>query len=542
VGSNASAPAKDSLAAIEGWWGNSWSALQGAASNVLGSNILEATKDKPATQRRKRPSDSSRTRNSSTPPSKWGPEAKLKDKDIGATTKESREAMVRAKKREDLLNANGQMYPDAVGRFKRRNSDDRGSSSAPPAESDDRDALVYIHKVKPIDTMAGLTIKYNCQAAVLRKANRMWPSDTIQIRKHLMIPVDSCGVKGKMVPEPSSESTDLLGEPTEAADSGLSNGWHKKQGLDDKPMSSAASAVSTSAEEKPWKHDSWVMLGNDTDPTEIARLPRRNLGFFPAARRKSLTFSDAPDSLDLQRSTSAVDSPLHSPSASSSRLDLPSSARTSPGGTRRSGHRRRQDSITTTNPNFLPFQGPGGVGTFKKNVRKPGPANDGLNKIFDPYLPNLRPPPGQETSGWFGGGWNPLNMDPNTGVIPTNAAQVQQGGSGGIDIDFEKAAGAIEGWARNMWSKAQTAMKEPGQAGTPGSVTSPGRGRKPQTRNPVVSGYGEDVSDLIEMTDSHFDIGDDEDDEDELGRGRQHQSTGRGESSLGLGSKNRKGD
>jgi len=125
-------------------------------------------------------------------------------------------------------------------------------------------------------------------------------------------------------------------------------------------------------------------------------------------------------------------------------------------------------------------------------------------------------------------------MDPESGVIPANAAQVQQGGSGGVDFDFEKAAGAIEGWARNMWTKAQTAMKEPGTSTTSVSGGSPGSSRKSKARSAVATGHGEDISDLIEMTDSHFDIGgdDDEDEEDELGRGRQHlPTTGRTDTS-----------
>ena len=35
------------------------------------------------------------------------------------------------------------------------------------------------------------------------------------------------------------------------------------------------------------------------------------------------------------------------------------------------------------------MRGPGGVGTFGKNVRMPGPANDGLNSWAKKHIPGL---------------------------------------------------------------------------------------------------------------------------------------------------------
>src|SRR5690349_684902 len=75
---------------------------------------------------------------------------------VGGGPQEEREAMVRAMQRRDLLNANDEWAPDSVGRIKRRTSDDKLSSSVPPAENEDRDALVYVHHVQPQDTLAGL--------------------------------------------------------------------------------------------------------------------------------------------------------------------------------------------------------------------------------------------------------------------------------------------------------------------------------------------------------------------------------------------------
>jgi hypothetical protein len=143
--------------------------------------------------------------------------------------------MVRAMKRKDLLNATEHLLPDSVGRIKRRNSDERLSASAPPCENDDRDALVYIHKVRPHDTLAGLSIRYNCDQAILRKSNRMWPNDSVQTKQTIVLPVDACGVKGRPArgPDALPEEDLLLGDYGDDSNrntpkpdaNGLPNGW-----------------------------------------------------------------------------------------------------------------------------------------------------------------------------------------------------------------------------------------------------------------------------------------------------------------------------
>ncbi|EOD51608.1 putative domain containing protein [Neofusicoccum parvum UCRNP2] len=355
--------AQDPLAQLSGLWGSSWSTLQGLASNVLGS---DASGDVP---RKRRPFEATHGRKATTsaPPAQWGPAER--DTQIGSGTKEEREAMVRAMKRKDLLMANGHLNMDATGKFKRRNSDERISSSAPPTEHDDRDALVYIHRVRPEDTLAGITIKYNCQAATLRKSNRI------------------------------------------------------------------------------------------------------------------LTFSDN-------------DSAVRTPSAS---LEL-----------------NRSDT-----------HGPGGVGTFNRNVRKPGPAQDGLNKIFSQHLPNLAPPPGKD----YFGTWNPAqlaeakangdSMGPSGTATPVGVGGV---GGSSTGFDFEQVGGAIEGWMRKVATKASTlvppAPLTPGKSG----VTAADRQRAAGA-GLGAAGMGGDINDLIELTDA-FEVGDD-DEEEETNRGRASSGSGR---------------
>ena len=403
--------------------------------------------------------------------------------------------MVRDMKRRDLLNATEHLHPDSIGRMKRRNSDDRTSASAPPAENDHGDALVYVHHAKKQDTLAGVCIKYSCEQAVLRKANRMWPNDTILSKKTIVLPVDACGVKGRPVQRPDAlpEEDLLLGEYGSACASskkpdeeGLPNGWAtpKQQSTDNSSVVS-----SNAATDHPWTHDSWVLLPNDKQPTQIARMPRRALGFFPPARRKSVAYSDVAStpraSVDLPRSSTSTNPNTHTSSPSQ-----PTRPRASSNLSSLSAHSRQRSTSGQQQPPKPWLSGPGGVGTLGRNVRSPGPAQDGLNKMFAAHLPSMAPPPGQE----YFTPWAPSLLDADgtrsSGVVTP---------SGG-DINFQEIGGAIEGWVRKVGSQAHKLLAEPG---TPG-------GR--QKVVPGVGATGGGLGELIELQDDAFEIGDGEDD------------------------------
>ncbi len=426
-----------------GLWGTSWTSLQSIASNLLGNDTVRATKDnsyagfKPS--RRKYPCQTKHRRAvSSAPPTQWGPSV-VGDKQIGVGSREERQALVKAKKRETLLAANGHAFPDSSGRFKRRVSDDRVSISAPPAEHEDRDALVYVHHVRPDDTLAGVMIKFNCQAAVFRKANRLWPNDTIQVRKTVVLPVEACGVKGRKVSEPE-ETTDFLGGdsmetfPPESSNVDVDGAWGNPIRPAPPPQSkeSSAASIATSPsmsdehhDDPPWKHDSWVIIDGHPAAVEIARLLRRTLGFFPRNRRNSNSYSD-----------------LDTPSASLE-LPRPPYSGNSP---------RRRKSRSSSGSYFAQhLQGPGGVGTLGRGA-SPGPAQDGLNKLFAPHLPNVAPR---------------ASFDSTTSTSSTG---------------IENMGGAIEGWVRKLATKAATIIEPP-----PGGKSG--------------------VGDLIELSDA-FDVGD----------------------------------
>jgi hypothetical protein len=428
---------------VSGLWGTSWSSLQGIASNLLNSDTLGTSKT-PVQQerRRRRPLEATHSRTTSAPPTQWGPSGGA-ERQLGHGSREDRLAQVQAKKRETLLAANGYLNPDTSGRYKRRESPERGS--APPNQTDDRDALVYVHKVKSEDTLAGVMLKYSCKPDVFRRANRLWPNDSIQVRKMVVLPVDACGIRGRKALDPVT-SVDLLGggntEETMQTPTNTHFGWGESASSSAEtrgtqfssiPTSPSISVTLSNPEEPPWKHDSWVSIDGFPDPVEIARLSRQILGFFPPRRRKSVSFSDVetpPQSLDLPRTSSFDNS---------------------------SPRRQKSKSGSSSGSNFATrLQGPGGVGTLGRDVHSPGPAQDGLNRMFAAHLPNVAPRASFEST----------TSNSSTGI--------------------ENVGGAIEGWVRKLASRAAKSVQ------------------------PSAAGCKSGVGDLIELSDA-FEIGDDAD-------------------------------
>lgn len=388
-----------------------------------------------------------------------------------------------------MLRANGQIYPDTIGNFKRRTSDDASfSGTLGMSAEQEGDALVYLHRVQPSDTMIGVALKYNCQAPVIRKANRMWPNDPIQLRKTIVLPVDACGIKGRPCSGPTvREEVDLLGDETETlsmhesassvSSTSAPNGWNRSSPQQNTQSPDHPSSISSSAEEPPWKHDSWVMLPGFPAPTEIARLPRRDLGFFPRARRKSNAYSDIgtpKTSFDFSRTAS---SPASTPKAVPS--PRPSFNSKRPSFTSRG--RSNSQSLASL------LQGPGGVGTLDRTTRIPGPAQDSLNRILGPHLPNVEPPAYQTVyTPWL----TPSEDALDDLISFNNYRQKGVGGGGSAGMEWQDVGGAIEKWIRKTARKAATALEASSNNGKGSDVA----------MQAMSAGSG--VGDLIELVDS----------------------------------------
>jgi hypothetical protein len=482
--SNVSAQAPRTLAAT-------WSQLSGFAAGILGG---ESRNGSP--QRRKDPRQSMPTYSTTTMKSDWGP--KLQHNDIGAGSRDGRAQMLRDAKRKALLSGRDDMLNPAT-LHKRRTSDDI-SQTIVPQEDPDTESLVYIHHVRPGDTLPGLTIKYNCQAAVLRKANRIWPNDPIQSRKIIYIPVDASGIKGRPVPGPDFETIeeDLLGDETETIT------FHESPELNRSPKLGASafqdstpqplSPTSTSFNtESDYKHDSWVLLPNDKKPTEIARLFRQNLGFFPRARRKSIGFSDRSTSrntsFDLGRTVQS--SPLIRPQDTLS--ENPSPARRPASSVRPSQPSRTRSS---SNPVSTFLRGPGGVGSMGRNVRTIGPGSERLTELFGAHLPSVAPPEHQTVFT----PWTPSLIPETEGyartAVDANGVPIDTGSG----LELQDVGGAIEGWVRKMAKQASTVIAANAAASATRSKGNVG-----------VEGLGltGDMGDLIELVDA-FEIGEGE--------------------------------
>ncbi|KAI0717827.1 hypothetical protein C8T65DRAFT_640094 [Cerioporus squamosus] len=69
-------------------------------------------------------------------------------------------------------------------------ADDEGGGRRDGSLARDREMLVIVHEVQPKDSLAGVALKYGITLAELRRANQLWTSDSIHLRKVLYIPVD----------------------------------------------------------------------------------------------------------------------------------------------------------------------------------------------------------------------------------------------------------------------------------------------------------------------------------------------------------------
>lgn len=180
-----------------GLW-DPWQSISGIASTLLGndSHAQVKGKDKGAA---KAPSwqknNSTFTTRTAVP--KWGRSLENTPR-VTVSAAEERQATVQAKKREAMLLADTHEGPDLAGRYKRRGSDADFSKILSTSDSE-QDALVYVHRIQPLDTLAGVMIKYSCQPEIFRRINRLWPNDNIQTRKHVFLPVDACTIRGKRI-------------------------------------------------------------------------------------------------------------------------------------------------------------------------------------------------------------------------------------------------------------------------------------------------------------------------------------------------------
>ncbi|KAK5633130.1 hypothetical protein RRF57_008844 [Xylaria bambusicola] len=490
---------------LEGSWAPNWSSVQDFATSLLdGGYSSEPSRPNSRNGPKSQPKSfwkgfGALTRKTS---ETWGPAPLSNDRpapdDIAAGSRARREAELMARKKASVLEShegvNGGL--DVTGKYKRRNSDENMRSVSQPVIEE---YLVYLHHVQPTDTYAGIILRYRCMEHAFRKINGLWSRDNIQIRKHLLIPVDACETKGRPCDPPSlhyQKVDHLAMTPQPSSVSGL--GDDSQQRLHDDYFGSlngkANEHAIQEADERPWTHVRWVKLDSLQEPVEIVRVKRTNVGYFPPRRKKSIhtasTYSTPRQSLELSKAVSNTSGIAGSPGGNSSRRQSTISARPAASslsfGSPASG-RSRGNSLGQMEGVPAWMRKPGGVGSMGKSVKAPGPADDSFNAWVNKRLPgfNIDSLPsmsvmGSETAHF---GFS-AKTEESAGIVESPFEEGRDATAPSRNgVGLENAAASIETWLRGAWAK---------RPGTPklGSL------RKPS-----------DDLDLIELADTTSDDG-----------------------------------
>ncbi|KAK6356618.1 hypothetical protein TWF718_000962 [Orbilia javanica] len=145
-------------------------------------------------------------------------------------------------------------------------------------EPDSEYVLVYIHKVQPTDTLAGVLLAYDIEPGVLRKANRLWPNDSIQMRSRLYLPVGECAVKG--VPLLAEDIKGRRAIPrAKAGDIITPNSGGPQQPPN--PIRTGSGDAPVLGLQTSDGHHSFIHI-DPVGPVEIVRLARPKLSHFPS--------------------------------------------------------------------------------------------------------------------------------------------------------------------------------------------------------------------------------------------------------------------
>ncbi|KAI0393515.1 carbohydrate-binding module family 50 protein [Xylariaceae sp. FL0594] len=495
---------------LEGSWAPNWASVQEFATSLIdGGYSSEPSRPNSRGGSQARPKSfwkgfaggNRLTRKAS---ETWGPTPRLDSRpthgDIAAGSLAEREAALMARKKASVLEnhegVNGGL--DVTGNYKRRNSGENLRSVSQPVIED---VLVYLHHVQPTDTYAGIILRYRCMEHALRKINGLWSRDNVQIRKHLLIPVDACEIKGRPCDPPSlhSRKVDHLAmtpRSPEPSSIGQSRNVESGQPLHDDYFGSlkgkGVENTEHGADERPWTHVRWVKLDSLPEPVEIVRVKRTAVGYFPPRRKKSAhtisSLSTPRQSLDLPNPASNASGAPVSPGEASSRRLSSVSARPTPASIGSPGSSRGRGNSLGHSDNIPAWmRKPGGVGSMGRSVKAPGPAKDPLTTWVNKRIPgfNVDSLPsmsvmGSETA-HFG---FPKTADESSGIVESPFEDGREMAPPAQNaLGLEHAATSIESWLRGAWAK---------RPGTPklGSL------RKPT-----------DDLDLIELADAHSDDG-----------------------------------
>ena len=95
---------------------------------------------------------------------------------------------------------------------------------------------------------------------------------------------------------------------------------------------------------------------------------------------------------------------------------------------------------------------------MKRNVRFPGPAQDGLNKMFAKHLPDVAPPRNQvdlympEVPHYTD---EEGSTPAGSGYVTPSLIENRNAHSANMNLNLENVGGAIEGWMRRLASSGR---------------------------------------------------------------------------------------
>jgi LysM domain len=160
----------------------------------------------------------------------------------------------------------------------------------PKVESEVR---VYLHRVRKTDTLPLILFAYDISANALRKANRLWATDSIQSRRKLYLPVEECAVKPVPCPQPPNSK----GLPIKYGV--VKPNGRKKAHDNDGEWPPRLSGQDLQPEDNGVENQSeeWVMIPG-VGPVQVVSLPAYKLSYFPAQERDKMELSTSLPTLD----------------------------------------------------------------------------------------------------------------------------------------------------------------------------------------------------------------------------------------------------
>lgn len=497
----------NALGLLENSLAQSWTSLQGFAASLISGDGARVSSGSWNGRTTGSPKDLETARSRKAPEA-WGPpppNSRPMASDIGAGALADRQAALRAARTASVLEShagvNGGL--DVTGKYKRRTSDDLGSSGGQDEAIPDQ--LVYIHHVQPTDTYAGIVLRYRCREDPFRKLNGLWSKD-IQLRKWLALPVDFCEVKGRASEPPShlaGQTVDYLAPTPNTTSASQEDAVPDGDFFSSKgPSVSARNGLQ--ADDRPWEHVRWCSLDSFPQPVEIARVSKKAMGYFPPRRKKSLhttsTVSTPRQSLDnFAVAEGGANSPEWDGGSSSSRRQSVLSGRFGHHGaagrsTPTSSRGRVDSGGADTRPAWM--RRPGGVGSMGRNVRAPGPEKDYFNTWAKRHLPGIAIDEHVPSISVMGSesahfGFNKQAQESDAAALVESPFDEYQdmSASSRQGSGLDKAAAQVETWLRGAFAKRPSTPK---------------RGTSSTGRSPWEA-YG--PTDLIELEDTNSDDG-----------------------------------